>query len=512
MAKLDPYIQIDAWTMSPYEHGETFVTDDGFETDLDLGHYERYIDENLTRKSSVTTGQIYLSVIQKERRWDYLGKTVQVIPHVVNEIKERITKLSKDSDVTVIEIGGTVWDIEWPHFIESMRELRQEYGKNNVIFVHVAPIIQISTSWELKSKAVQHSIIKLREMWIQADILVCRSQQNIDLNMKKKLAMFCDIPEKHIIEAIDQNIYQVPSSFQKQNLDQILLQRLFQTEQRTNLSERNGLVHKLMNPQTEINIALAGKYTWLDDCYLSVLEALKHAWAKFQCKVNIHRIETENYEQDNRKEKLINFTKEKNIHGIIVPGGFGERWIKGMINIANHTRKHNIPYLGLCLGLQIATISFARNVCHLEQAHSTEFNKNTPDPVITILKTQENIQKKWWTMRLGSYPAILKNNTKVSELYHKYHPQNNERGNLVQERHRHRFEINPKYHQILEKNGFTISGKSPDGTLAEFIEISNHPFYIWTQAHPELKSRITKPHPLFLGLVEACIQNTDTTQ
>jgi len=506
MAKLDPYIQIDAGTMSPYEHGETFVTDDGFETDLDLGHYERYIDENLTRKSSVTTGQIYLSVIEKERRGDYLGKTVQVIPHVVNEIKERIESLSQGSDISIVEIGGTVWDIEWPHFIEAMRELRQEHGKDSVIFVHVAPVIHLSTSGEAKTKAIQHSIIKLREMGIQADILVCRSRESMDLQMKQKLAMFCDIPTDQIIEAIDQNIYQVPSSFKHQQLDQILIQRLFHKQAESNLAERETLVHKLMHPKKEINIALAGKYTHLDDCYISVLEALKHAGAQFETKVHIHRIETQEYENSDREQKLSTFLQDNKIQGIIIPWGFGERGVEGMINIANYTRTQNIPYLWLCLGLQIATISFARNICKLETANSTEFIPETANPVITILETQKTIKNKGATMRLGSYPAILKTGSKVFSVYNKFHPQNNQRWSLVQERHRHRFEINPAYHDILETNGLTISGKSPDGQLAEFIEITDHKFYVATQAHPELKSRLTNPHPLFLGLLEACLQ------
>jgi len=503
MAKMDPYLQIDAGTMSPYEHGETFVTEDGFETDLDLGHYERYIDENLSRLSSITTWQIYMSVIQKERKWNYLGKTVQVIPHIINEIKERIQKLSAKSDVTVIEIWWTIGDIEWPHFVETMRQLRQELWKDNVVFVHVAPIIQVTTSGEMKTKAIQHSIIKLREMGIQADILACRTVTPIGEEIKKKLAMFCDIPIEQIIEAQDQNIYQVPLSFKKQNLDKILIQRLFQLEKESDLTKRWEYVHKLTHPKTIVNIGIAGKYTYLDDAYISVLEALNHAWAFFNTRINIERIDTEQFEQDDWKAKLIREVEDKAIDAILIPWGFGERGIQGMINIANYARQQNIPYLGLCLGLQIATISFARNVCQLPQAHSTEFDPQTPDPVIAIMEEQKGIDNLGGTMRLGSYPAVLKENTQVSDLYHQFGDYQNERGNLVQERHRHRREVNPHYHDILEENGLTISGKSPDGKLVEFVEIPEHPFYVATQAHPEFKSRLTKPHPLFLGLIQA---------
>ena len=506
MAKMDPYINIDAGTMSPYEHGETYVTTDGFETDLDLWHYERYIDEELTRKSSITTAQIYLTVIEKERKGEYLGKNVQVIPHITNEIKDRIKFLAKWNDIAIIEIWGTVWDIEWPHFLEAMRQLKQEMWKENVLFIHVAPIIKISVSGEMKTKAIQHSIIKLRELGIQTDILMCRTEDPIDQNIKKKLALFCDIPETHIIEGKDQNIYQVPSAFKQQKLDQIITKKFFGEAKESDILAREDHVFRLMNPKKEITIAIAGKYTYLDDCYISVLESLKHAWAHFHTKINIHWIDTEELEKIERETQLDKVITEKNIKWILVPGGFGKRGVEGMINIANYARTKKIPYLWICLGLQIATIGFAREVCNIKWAHSTEIDPQTNDPIITIMEDQKTIENKWWTMRLWSYPAILKQWSKTLDLYQKYYTKTKDRWNVIQERHRHRYEVNPQYHEILENNWLIISGKSPDGKLVEFIEITDHPYFLATQAHPEMKSRLNKPHPLFLWLIEASIK------
>jgi len=507
MAKMDPYINIDAGTMSPYEHGETFVTDDGFETDLDLGHYERYIDESLTKQSSITTAQLYLSVIQKERKWEYLGKNVQVIPHITDEIKQRIYKLGANTDVAIIEIGGTVGDIEWPHYIEAMRQLRQELGKKNVLFVHVAPILQVTTSGEMKTKAIQHSIIKLRELGIYANILVCRTTKPLNKEIRKKLALFCDIKPERIIENMDQNIYEVPLAFKEQNLDKIIIKRFWNEDKESNITIRQQHVSNLLNPIQETTIGIAGKYTNLDDCYLSVLESLKHAGAFHQSKINIERIDTESLERENREEQLKKTIQEKNIKWLLVPGGFGERGIEWMINVANYARKNNIPYLGLCLGLQVATIAFARTVCWLTWAHSTEFDINSPHPVIAIMGNQKNIKNKWWTMRLWAYPAVLREWSYTLELYKQFNQSITDgRGNVIQERHRHRFEVNPKYHNTLEQNGLMISGRSPDGTLVEFIEFLEHPFYIATQAHPEFKSRLNRPHPLFLGFVSTSIK------
>ena len=495
--KMDPYLQIDAWTMSPFEHGETFVTTDGFETDLDLGHYERFLDQTMTSKSSVTSGQIYLSVIEKERRGDYLGKTVQVIPHITNEIKDRIKTFATDNDVTIIEIWGTIWDIEWLHFIESVRQLHHELGRENVMIVHVVPMVTVSTSWEMKSKAIQHSVIKLRELWLHPSILACRTRQPMDLDLKNKLSMFTDIDPDHIIETLDQkSIYQVPLALQQQNIHLLIQKRLFWEQREPNMKNWEMLVDKIMHPQKIINIAIAGKYTHLTDSYMSVIEALQHAGVHFDSGVKVHLLDTEIFEGDDRETKLWIFIQEHEIKWFVVPGWFGHRGTEGKINIANYCRIKNIPYLWLCLGLQIAVLSFARNICWLKYANSTEFDEKTADPVIDIMDDQRHINKKWGTMRLGLYEALLKMWSKVQELYGK---------ETIEERHRHRYEVNPVYHEVLEKNGMVISGKSPDGKLVEYIEIPDHKYYIWTQSHPEFNSRLDNPHPLFVWLIKACL-------
>lgn len=504
MGKMDPYLQIDAWTMSPFEHGETFVTTDWFETDLDLGHYERFINEELTKYSSTTTGQIYLSVIKKERRWEYLWKTVQVIPHIINEVKHRIRQIAEWSDVAIIEIWWTVWDIEWPHFIETMRQFRHELGKDNVLFVHVAPIVTVTTSGEMKTKAIQHSIIKLRELWIQADILICRTPNPLEQWLKDKLSMFCDMEKECIIENLDQNIYELPLSFQKQWLDRLIIKRLFNEDNASDLSKWEILVNKLKNPESEITIWIAGKYTHLDDSYISVVEALKHAWANYSTKINIERIDTEKFESKWRENEFENLLNAKNISWIVVPWWFGDRWIQWMINIATFCIKKNIPYLGLCLGLQIATIAFARSVCNIPESNSWEFTPENEFNVIDIMEEQRAITDKWWTMRLGSYDAILRPNTKVWNLY-KESNQIDLSNNLVKERHRHRYEVNPKFHETLTKNWLIFSWLSPDWTLVEFIELPELKYFVATQAHPEFKSRLNKPHPLFLGLINSAI-------
>lgn len=495
--KMDPYLQIDAGTMSPFEHGETFVTTDGFETDLDLGHYERFLDQYMTSKSSVTSGQIYLSVIEKERKGDYLGKTVQVIPHITQEIQKRILSFAADSDITIVEIWGTIWDIEWLHFIEAIRQLRQELGRERVMIVHVVPMIMVSTSGEMKSKAIQHSVIKLRELWLHPSILMCRSPEPIDQELKKKLSLFTDIDTDHIIEALDQkSIYQVPLALLQQNVHLLVQQRLFGKQRPADMAQREQLVHKIMHPKQTIHIALAGKYTHLTDSYMSVIEALKHAGAHMDSEVKVHLLDMEEFENAGWERKLINVIEENAIAGFVVPGGFGSRGIEGKINIANYCREHKLPYLGLCLGLQIAVISFARHICWLLTANSTEFDEQTPDPVVAIMEDQKYIEKKWWTMRLGLYEAVLKSWSKVQSLYGQ---------DTIQERHRHRYEVNPAYHELLEKNGMSISWISPDGKLVEYIELPDHPYYVATQSHPEFNSRLDRPHPLFLWLVKACM-------
>jgi len=497
IVKMDPYLQIDAGTMSPFEHGETFVTTDGFETDLDLWHYERFIDQSMTSKSSITSGQIYLSVIEKERRWDYLGRTVQVIPHITNEIKERVKAAAANNDVTIVEIGGTIWDIEWLHFIEAIRQLRQELGKENVMIVHVVPMITVSTSGEMKSKAIQHSVIKLRELGVHPSILVCRSPQPIEDDVKKKLSMFTDIDADHIIEALDQkSIYQVPLAFQKQHLHLLIQKRLFWEAREPDMENWKNLVGRIVNPSKTIHIALAGKYTHLTDSYMSVIEALQHAGANYDSKIKVHLLDTETFEWADREQKITQLISEYDIKWFVVPGWFWSRGTEGKINIANYCRVHNIPYLGLCLGLQIAVISFARNVCWLTEANSTEFNEECRDPIIDIMEDQKSITNKWWTMRLWSYEAILKPGSRIYELY----GQEN-----IEERHRHRYEVNPTYHEILEKNGMIISGISPDGKLVEYIELPDHKYYTATQSHPEFNSRLDKPHPLFVWLIKACL-------
>ena len=504
MAKMDPYLQIDAGTMSPYEHGEVFVTTDWFETDLDLWHYERFINEELTRDSSMTTWQIYYSVMQKERRWDYLWKTVQVIPHVIDEIKDRVYKLVEWNDVAIIEIWWTVWDIEWPHFIEAMRQLRHDLWKENVLFVHVAPIITISTSWEMKTKAIQHSIIKLRELGIQANVLICRSPVPLENGIKKKLSLFCDLEEDCIIETIDQNIYQVPLSFQEQWLDKYIIERMFGEKKKADMSSWEATVNKLLNPQREITIALVGKYTQLDDSYLSVLESLKHAGAFYDTKIKIERVDSENYESDFWSDSFRNLINQKNILAVVIPCWFGDRGIEWMINIANFCREKNVPFLWLCLGLQIATIAFARNICNIVDANSSEFKPDWKNSVIDTMFLQKNLENKWPNMRLWSYNAILKTDTKVRNLYKEFN-QIDLSKNLVVERYRHRFAVNPKYHDILQQNWLVISWISPDALIVEFIEFLNHKYYVATQAHPEFKSRINKPHPLFLWLIKSVI-------
>ena len=504
MGKMDPYLQIDAWTMSPFEHGETFVTTDWLETDLDLWHYERFIDEELTKYSSTTTGQIYLSVINKERKWEYLWKTVQVIPHIINEIKNRIKKIAEWSDIAIIEIWWTVWDIEWPHFIETMRQLRRELGKDNVLFIHVAPIITVTTSGEMKTKAIQHSIIKLRELWIQADILICRAPNPLEEWLKNKLSMFCDLEDWCIIENLDQNIYELPLSFQKQWLDRLIIQKLFNEDKVSDLTEWKILVNKLKNPESEITIWIAGKYTHLDDSYISVVEALKHAWAHYSTKVNIQRIDTEKFESGWRENEFTNLCNSKNISWIVIPWWFGNRWVQWMINIATFCINKDIPYLWLCLWLQIATIAFARSICCIPQANSWEFTPENEFNVIDIMEEQKTITNKWWTMRLWSYNAVLKPGTKTRGLYKKFN-QIDISNNVVKERHRHRYEVNPSFHETLSKNWLVFSGLSPNWKLVEFIELPELKYFIATQAHPEFKSRLNRPHPLFAWLIKSCL-------
>ncbi|AVB75518.1 glutamine hydrolyzing CTP synthase [Methanococcus maripaludis] len=497
MIKIDPYLQIDAGTMSPFEHGEVFVTDDGGETDLDLGNYERFVDIGLKADNNITTGKIYWSVLSKERRGDYLGKTVQVIPHITNEIKDRIKNLGKDSDITIIEIGGTVGDIESLPFLEAIRQFKKDVGKENVLYIHVSLLPYIRSAGELKTKPTQHSVKELKGIGIQPDILVCRSEIPISEKIKDKLALFCDVEKEAVIECKDaRTIYEVPLNLEKEGLGKLVTEKLNLRDSTPDLTEWRAIVDRIINPMNEITIGIVGKYVELKDSYMSIMEALGHAGAKNDTKVNIAWINSEELETKNYEEILDKMVDDEKLHGILVPGGFGDRGIDGKVNAVRYAREKNIPFLGICLGMQCAVIEFARHVCGLN-ANSTEFDEETEHPVIDYIPEQREVTEKGGTMRLGAYPAILAENSLASELYGSTN---------ASERHRHRYEVNPEYHEILKKNGLIISGMSPDGKLAEFIELEDHKYFIATQAHPEFKSRPNKPHPLFHGLVKASIE------
>jgi CTP synthase len=497
MIKIDPYLQIDAGTMSPYEHGEVFVTEDGGETDLDLGHYERFIDENLTKNNNITTGKIYWSVLTKERKGEYLGKTVQVIPHITNEIKDWIKRLGEGYDITIVEIGGTVGDIESLPFLEAIRQFKKDVGKENVLYIHVSLLPYIRAAGELKTKPTQHSVKELRSIGIQPDILICRTEMPISDKIREKLALFCDVDKDAVIEARDaRTIYEVPLNLEKEGLGKLVTKKLNLPDREPDLKEWRRFVDRVINPLNEITIGIVGKYVELKDAYLSITEALIHAGAKNDTKVNINWIHSERLENEEFEEILDRYRENNQLDGILVPGGFGDRGVEGKINAIKYARENDIPFLGICMGMQCAVIEFARNVCGLEGANSTEFDENTKYPVVDLLPEQKEIDAKGGTMRLGAYPAILKEGTLAYKLYGKKE---------VYERHRHRYEVNPEYHEILENHGLTISGKSPDGRLAEFIEIDKNRYFIATQAHPEFKSRPNKPHPLFDGLVRAAL-------
>ena len=502
MIKIDPYLQIDAGTMSPYEHGEVFVTDDGGETDLDLGNYERFVDICLKADNNITTGKVYWSVLSKERRGDYLGKTVQVIPHITNEIKDRIKTLGKESDITIVEIGGTVGDIESLPFLEAIRQFKKDVGRDNVLYIHVSLLPFIRTAGEVKTKPTQHSVKELRGIGIQPDILVCRTEIPMSEKTREKLALFCDVEKEAVIEAKDaRTIYEVPLNLEKEGIGKLIAKKLKLDEinnAEPDLKEWRAMVDRIINPLNEITIGIVGKYVILKDAYMSIMEALVHAGAKNDTKVNIEWISSEELENDTYEEILDNYRENELLDGILIPGGFGERGVDGKVNAVKYARENKIPFLGICLGMQCAVIEFARNVCNLKNANSTEFDEETPYPVIDLLPEQREIEEKGGTMRLGAYPAILKEGTLAHKLYGKTE---------VNERHRHRYEVNPEYHKILEENGLIISGTSPDGKLAEFVELPNHPYFIATQAHPEFKSRPNKPHPLFDGLVKASLKN-----
>ncbi len=489
--KMDPYINIDPGTMSPIEHGEVFVTNDGAETDLDLGHYERFIDENLTKNSSVTTGKIYSTVIEKERRGEYLGKTVQVIPHITNEIKERIYKFeNEDIDIVITEIGGTIGDIEGLSFIEAIRQVGIEKGPEDVLYIHVTLLPYIAGSNELKSKPTQHSVKELQSLGIKPDILVCRSELPIEENMKNKIALYCNVrPESVIQNKTVDNLYAVPLMLEEEGLTKEVCKHLKLDKQEPNNKEWEALVEKIRNVENKtVKVAIVGKYVKLEDSYLSVAESLRHAGFENNVKVEIDYVDSEEITSQNA-EKIL-----KPYHAILVPGGFGNRGIEGMIEAIKYARENNIPFLGICLGMQMAVVEFARNVLNLKDANSEEFAPESKNQVIHIMDEQKNINNKGGTMRLGSYPCVLKNGSKAQKLYGKEE---------ITERHRHRYEYNNKYKEAMETAGLICSGTSPDGKLVEMVELNTHPYFIAGQFHPEFKSRPNRPQPLFTGLIKA---------
>jgi CTP synthase len=495
MQKLDPYINVDPGTMNPYEHGEVFVTDDGGETDLDLGHYERFIDENLRRESNATTGSIYQSVIAKERRGDFLGKTVQVIPHITDEIKDRIRRLASDEvDVVITEIGGTVGDIEILPFLEAIRQFRKDVGRDNVCYMHVTLVPYLGPSGEQKTKPTQHSVTELRSRGIQPDVIICRSDRSISSGLKRKISLLCDVPVEAVISCMDApNLYEIPVALHEEGLDSYVCQ-LLHFDQPLDLSAWEQLVERVDAATRPVRIGLIGKYVNLPDAYLSVAEALRHGGYFHGARVDIEWIQAEEV------EGLLADGRLKDLDGIVIPGGFGERGVEGKIAAAGYAREHGIPCLGLCLGLQVMVIEFARSVVGLDRANSREFDSVAAHLVIDLMDEQREVVDLGGTMRLGLYPAKLTPGSQVAQAYGK---------ELVYERHRHRFEVNPRYRTRLEEAGLACSGSSPDDRLVEFIELPSHPFWMGTQAHPEFKSRPDRPHPLFRELVGAALTRAD---
>ena len=495
--KLDPYINVDPGTMSPYQHGEVFVTDDGAETDLDLGHYERFTDTSMSRLNSVTTGSIYQAVINKERRGDYEGGTVQVIPHITNEIKERIHRVAKNtgSDIVLTEIGGTVGDIESLPFMEAIRQFRKDVGRNNVVYMHVTLIPWIPAAGEMKTKPTQHSVKELRSIGIQPDVLVCRSDRPLFPGIKEKIAEFCNVEVDSVVTSLDAStIYEVPLILEQEGLAQRTLE-LLQLEQREpDLQDWRSLVIKMNSTRTKIDIAIVGKYIQLGDAYLSVVEALGHGAIAANSEINLRWVSAEDIETNGAAKYL------HDVGGVIVPGGFGIRGVDGKVAAIEYARSHNLPFLGLCLGMQCCAIEWARNVAQLKDANSAEFDPETSNPVINILPEQQDVIDLGGTMRLGTYPCRLKANTLAHSLY---------QDEVIYERHRHRYEFNNAYRSLLLETDYEISGTSPDGRLVEIIEMPHHPFFIATQFHPEFRSRPNKPHPLFLGLVEAALKRNN---
>ncbi len=490
--KLDPYLNVDPGTMSPYQHGEVFVTEDGAETDLDLGNYERFIDIGLTAESNITSGQIYTSVISKERRGDFLGGTIQIVPHLVGEIKERFKQLACKSgaDVVIIEVGGTVGDIEGQPFLEAIRQMRNDVGRDNVLYVHLTYLPYLNCTHELKTKPTQHSVNELRRIGIQPDVIVCRSDYPISESIRAKISLFCDVQREGVIPLPTvSSIYFVPMILEEEGLGKLLVEKLNLKARDPELDQWKELVHRLQTPREPINIALVGKYVELHDSYFSVREALHHAALSFNRDVNLLWIPSESLEKGEADNML------RSAQGIIMPGGFGIRGIEGMIKAVTYARENKVPYLGLCLGMQVMVIEFARHVLNSGDPNSTEFNPTTRYPVIDYLPEQRAMQNKGGTMRLGNYPCELKPGSRAAEAY-------DGRGPVIQERHRHRYEFNNEFRDILEKAGLIYSGLSPDGKLVEVCELRDHPWMVGCQFHPEFGSRPNRPHPLFLGFID----------
>lgn len=495
--KFDPYINVDPGTMSPYQHGEVFVTDDGAETDLDLGHYERFIDINLSKYSNVTTGKIYSTVLKKERRGDYLGGTVQVIPHITNEIKERVFRSGRETnaDVVITEIGGTVGDIESLPFLEAIRQIKSDIGRENVMYIHCTLIPYIKAAGEMKTKPTQHSVKELRSLGIQPNVIVVRTEMPVSQEMKDKIALFCDIDPKSVIEARDaKNLYEVPLTLQEQNFDQIVCEHLELDLKQADMTEWKSLVEKVSNLSKEITIGLVGKYVELQDAYISVVEAMRHAGYYYDADIKVKWINAEHVNAENVNELL------KDVNGILVPGGFGDRGIEGKIEAIRYARENKVPFLGICLAMQLASVEYARNVLGLKGAHSAEIDQETPHPIIDLLPEQKDVEDLGGTLRLGLYPCKLNEGTFAFNAYH---------DEIVYERHRHRYEFNNQYRQMMEEAGFVFSGTSPDGRLVEIIEVKDHPWFVASQFHPEFRSRPTRPQPLFREFINASLKNKE---
>jgi CTP synthase len=492
LQKLDPYINVDPGTMNPYQHGEVYVTDDGAETDLDLGHYQRFTHANLTRKNNLTTGKIYHSVISKERQGKYLGQTVQVIPHITDEIKSNILVVAEDNDVVIVEIGGTVGDIESLPFLEAVRQMRSDLGKENTLFVHLTYVPYVAPAGELKTKPTQHSVKDLLQIGIQPDIILCRTDRFLPREIKEKIALFCNVRIEAVITAKDvETVYEVPLIFHQEGLDEIIVESLNMWTRRPDIRSWQEIVGKIKNFKSDVTIGVVGKYVSQKDAYKSLHEALAHGGIANDSRVNIRYVDSEEIESKGVEALL------SDVHGILVPGGFGKRGFEGKIQAVTFARERRVPFFGICLGMQMAVVEFARNVCGLKGAHTSEFEPDTPHPVVNLMEDQKGIRDKGGTMRLGAYPCLLKKGTLAHSAYN---------ADEISERHRHRYEVNNDYREIFEKSGMVLSGLSPDGKLVEMIEIEDHPWFVGCQFHPEFKSTPLNPHPLFRDFIKVAME------